>query len=840
MLQTTYLHSGWEFARADQIGRKVGFSDAEWLPAQVPGHVHLDLVINGVIADPFERMNELGCQWVDEHDWTYRTTFEWMPTDELPRRALRFEGLDTVCTVLLNGEVVAEHDNMFVALEVDVTDRLAAGENALEIRFRSAVKVGEERRAAYFAANGIAEDTERFDERPFVRKAQYMFGWDWGPRLVSCGIWRPVTLVEYAARLVDVHVTQERRDGDLIVLNIKSELDGEGTVVHHLEEVGARVGDGAFLLHRPVRWDPDHPLAFRLTSALLPPDADMEPFSMSLDEIEDDFERDAAEAIQLATLETDAHDLREQNIGIVETRLLREPDEFGESFEFEVNGRRIWARGANWIPDHSFPSIVDKARLRDRLEKSVDMGFNMLRIWGGGLYETDEFYDLCDELGILVWQDFPFACSYYPDDEAWQQVIRQEAEANVRRIRNHPCLALWCGNNENHEMHFNKWGDASKHPSYYYGSALYDGTLPQVVEALDPGRSYIASSPIGTPPAEKVVDAKRRGPNADHYGDQHNWDVWHGRGDWKHYTDSKGRFSSEYGFASSCSTALWAKTLGEQDWDPHSAAVRWHDKTGKGHDVFHGYVELHYPKPVTLEDWVYYSQLNQRDALRHGIEHYRRSEFCRGSLIWQLNDCWPVQSWAILDSDGTYKALAYELRRLYADLLISLERENDTVRVWAINDGPHDLGGLLNVRAIEVSTGNLLGEWEADFTIDADSRGVVIDFSVAGMAVPDVLLIAEAGEATAWQLLAEPKQARYAAPASLTISTHEEGYLRIECPTPVVDLMLTSDGDPSPFLDNFLTSEGGVLEVRCPKLPDTIEARSLAGEHRIRVTRSPI
>ncbi|MGV3618774.1 MAG: glycoside hydrolase family 2 protein [Fimbriimonas sp.] len=840
MLQTTYLHSEWEFAQTHLIGQKVGFSATEWLPASVPGHVHLDLVTHGIIADPHVRMNEMGCQWVDETDWSYRTKFDWTPNPDLPRRVLKFEGLDTICEVFLNGDKVAEHDNMFVPLEVDVTDLLKEGENTLEIRFQSATRVGRERQAAYFAEKGLAADTERFDERAFVRKAQYMYGWDWGPRLVSCGIWRPVSLVEFAARITDVYVAQTHRENGVVEFKITTEFEGEGQIVHRLDGVDTLVGDGSFVLHRPGLWSPEAPIRMELVSAILPLDTDLAVFQVSHEEIED--EEDAADLrfTQSVVLADEAQDMNVQYIGAVQTRLLREADEYGESFEFEVNGHRLWARGSNWIPDHSFPSIVDRTRLRDRLEKALDMGHNMLRIWGGGLYETDEFYDLCDELGILVWQDFPFACSYYPDSEPEQAVIHAEATANIKRLRNRPSLALWCGNNENHEMHFNRWGDPAKHPDHYYGCNLYDGTLPELVKALDPAHDYIPSSPIGTPPEEKVVDQKRRGPNADHYGDQHNWDVWHGRGDWRHYTDSKGRFSSEYGFASAASLACWDKVLSEEDWEPHSPVVRWHDKTGKGDDVFHGYVELHYPKSETMEDWVYYSQLNQRDALRHGVEHYRRSAFARGSLIWQLNDCWPTQSWAMLDSDGTYKALAYELRRLYADVVVSIVRENETVKVHLANDGVMPAAGIVTLQAYSTLTGELVREFEEEAEIDPDDRGVYLEGNVAGLPVPETLLVASFDDATTWQLVGEPKATRFGIPGAILASTSEEGQLILKLDGPVVDLMLSTDGDTAPFLDNFITTTDKLIAVRVSKKIDRIEARSLAGYHPIRLTRSPL
>ena len=830
MLHTTYLHSGWEFAEKSWPGGKVATVETGWLPAIVPGHVHLDLIENGIIAHPFERMNELGCQWVDQKDWSYRTSFEWEAKDGLPNRVLKFEGLDTICDIFLNDENIGSHDNMFVSLEIDVTEHLKEGENTVRIDFKSAIQVGLERKAAYFAQEGLPPETIYFDERSFVRKAQYMYGWDWGPRLVSCGIWRPVSLVEFSGRIVDVHVIQKHlEDGTVsVTVNIDQEGDGEFYAVHGFSPDGEFIESFSetepgepVIVSNPILWDPRDPQLYEITVSL---------GGSSIDPETND---------QIIAL----RDIKTIKVGLVETKLLREPDEYGESFEFEVNGTKLWARGANWIPDHSFPSVVTRAQYRDRIEKAKDMGFNMLRVWGGGLYETDEFYELCDEMGILVWQDFPFACAYYPDDEAWQAVIQAEAGANIRRLRNHPSLALWCGNNENLEMNINTWGGPEKHPSRYYGANHYDKVLPAIVAELDPQTSYIATSPIGENPVNDGKSEKQKGPNSGGFGDQHCWDVWHGRGDWKYYADSTGRFSSEYGFASSCSTALWAKTLDEADWDPHSAVVQWHDRTGKGHETFHGYVKLHYPEPVTLEDWVYYSQLNQRDALRFGVEHYRRSVFCRGSLIWQLNDCWPVQSWAILDSEGDYKALAYDLRRLYADNLVSIARDADQISIWAMNDGTEAWSTGIVLSASSVSTGEVYAEWQDQIELEPNSRGVVLEASIHGLSVPDTMLSVwdEDGELLAWQLLSEPKAARLAEPATLTVSTAEEGVLTIETTAPVIDLMFTEDGSPSPFLDNFITqTEAGVFAIRVNRVPDVIEARSLSGEHRVKITRSPL
>jgi beta-mannosidase len=286
---------------------------------------------------------------------------------------------------------------------------------------------------------------------------------------------------------------------------------------------------------------------------------------------------------------------------------------------------------------------------------------------------------------------------------------------------------------------------------------------------------------------------------------------------------------------------VWRETLAPEDWNPHSDVVKWHDRTAKGHETFHGFVKLHYPESKTLEDWVYYSQLNQRDALRHGVEHYRRSPFCAGSLIWQLNDCWPVQSWSILDSNGTYKALAYELRRLYADDLVSIERDNETVRVWTVGDVEFP-----SLSAHHLVTGELLRHWrgkplsEVGVTPDGQPIRVALEVDVSGLATPDILLIAAGGLLDTWRLLAEPKNARLASPAPITVDTSDDGWLNLILEAPVVDLMLTSNGDPTPFAENFITTVDQRVLVKCHVVPKTIEARSLSGIHPVRIVRGPI
>ena len=447
MVQTP-LSTGWDFCRR---------GTQEWRQARVPGHVHDDLVRHGVVADPFYRMNEKECQWVDQEDWVYRCRFSWSAREGCPKRVLRFDGLDTVCSVFLNGSLVAEHDNMFLPLEVDVTSLLRAS-NELVVEFSSAVRVAESRKAAFFAAEGIDASVTTFYERSFLRKAQYMFGWDWGPRLVSCGVWKPVTLLEYDSRVTDVWVRPRLVDGEWLV-----DVSWEGQKVGK-PEVMARWHAPDTLTTIEHR---DRSMILRVNGAEL-----WQPNGLRPSEV-------YRATLAFGSLE------KEVSFGLRTVELVREPDKWGESFEFVVNGDRVFCKGANWIPDHSFPSLVSRKDYEEQVHNMAGLHFNMVRVWGGGLFESDDFYNWCDHHGIMVWQDFPFACAYYPEDVAFLASVEAEARANIRRLRNHPSLVLWCGNNENQQMHEQKWGGAAS-PERFYGEKIYDDLLPRILKEETP------------------------------------------------------------------------------------------------------------------------------------------------------------------------------------------------------------------------------------------------------------------------------------------------------------------------------------------------------------------
>ena len=631
-----------------------------------------------------------------------------------------------------------------------------------------------------------------------------MFGWDWGPRLVSAGIWRPVKLIEYASRITDVQIRQEHLGDGSVKLALLSQIEGPGDVLHYVEGVDEPLHDGEVIrVAQPRLWWPagfGEQHLYTVTSVL---------------------SNSANGDSQGQLVESDR---RVTQFGLRRANLLRVPDEYGESFEFEINGRRVWALGANWIPDHSLPSAVDATRVRHQLLRARDMNMNMLRVWGGGCYESDEFYSLCDELGLMVWQDFPFACSYYPDDEPTLVQIREEASANIVRLRNHPSLVLWCGNNENSTMFESKWGGADNQPPRFFGAAIFDDVLPDVLSKLDRARHYVPSSPWGGSYS-----------NCGGTGDQHTWDVWHGRGDWKYYADSTARFSSEFGFASAPAMRSWRATMpGDTDLaatSPGHAVARWHDKTGKGFDAFQQFVELHYPQSKNLEQWSYYSQLNQRDALRFGIEHFRRSGYCRGALIWQFNDCWPAQSWALLDFSGAYKAAAFELRRLYAPLLVSLELTEDSIRLWAVLDNTDEaFDGQARLEAHCLTDGSLIRCWESRVELLPGQRRIVLEVDLAAFDRVSTIISASLKNVTTHCLLAEPREVRLALPS---LDAHWScEVLEIRSDLPVIDLHMWDESANFDLCDDFITlPAGGNVRIHTQGRPTRLFARSLAGLH---------
>lgn len=832
------IESGWRFKEAFPRGG-TSASDLDWMPAQVPGHVHLDLQRAGVIDDPFYRLNERGVAWVDETDWVYETTFT---TQEVPACAyLRFNGLDTIADILLNGENLGQTDNMFIAHEFAVGGRLRAGENTLRVVFSSALRVGRERQNAWDASG---EDTLPRHEwfswgpRSFVRKAQYMYGWDWGPELVSCGLWQSVELLTVpTARLLDWKHTAEFDGETKAVVHLTAEIERapgqEATPLTLTARLTAPDGTDA----SPIRQKVEVPTGSGTVRVSCTLEID-EPVLWSPNGVQTTHVLEAA----LYGLEMTLHhaeqtlDSAQGTVGIRTVELVREPDADGkgESFKFRVNGSDLFIKGANWIPAHSFPTRTDD--LESLIVSAAEAGFNMLRVWGGGLYETERFYALCDQYGILVWQDFPYGCAYYPDTGVYADAARHEATHAVRRLRKHASLALLCGNNENQAMHHDGWTGKDNLPPRFLGEHLYDTILPEVVAAEAPAIPYWPGSPYGG-------DV----PQSDDYGDKHNWNVWHGQGDWHHYLEDNARFLSEFGFASSCGMAAWDGCLADTDKTPRSPAVRWHDKTRKGYETYLGYVQIHYPAPQTLEDLVYYTQCNQADALKCGIEHWRRKKGrCWGTLFWQINDCWPVQSWAVIDSELDPKAAYYACKRFYAPVLLSLVRstENpDLLEAHLTSDLQEHIQGdvILNVESLD---GEVLRSATTEAYLEANGTTRVAEFDLTAFKAHGRDVYVYAQFVPTWELnlpmpvenfffLAEPKDLRLASPqievAVTEDETRESGWFVVQLTAkrfaPSVWLRLWNQ--QGGFSDNFFSLRAG--ETKRVLLGEVIGGESLQG-----------
>ncbi len=794
-MQTRLLDHGWTLSRrgAEPPCHRPQITDLGTVQGHVPGAVHRDLHLAGVIPDPMQARYEYGVQWVDESDWTYSTEFEWQDHG-YSESVLQFDGLDTIARVYLNDHLILSSDNFFLSHEVNVRALLKPGQNTLRVELDSAVHVGLSRRSDYFAKNGIPESVIWFDERAFVRKPGYASGWDWGPRLVGAGIHRPIRLVEFYQRVqgLDLEIIPEGGIFRVIARSpgaeLKLELSGDAEILS--SEI--RPGLAEWHIDRGLWW----------------------PHGMG------------EQILHQVTARVGDHEISKK-FGLKTIELRRDRDAVGESFEFWVNHVPVWARGANWIPNDSFIGCINQEEMQAQIRRYPALGFNMLRVWGGGQYESEEFYDVCDELGILVWQDFPYACMYYPDDEHYQAVAEAEAREQIRRLRHRACLALWCGNNENLTMWQGRWGDQGHYVDRYYGENIYEGALRRALAAEGPHHPYIPSSPIGSDP-----DAPKPECNMGRWGDSHYWDVWHGRGDWIHYQDSDTRFSSEFGFASACTPEAWQQVADNAlSLSPSHPTVRSHDKTAKGEEKFFGMVEIHYPKSETLEDWIYYSQLNQRDALRYGIEHFRRKEFCRGTLIWQINDCWPVQSWAVEDYTRQFKPAGFELARLYRDVMVSIDHRpgEATAKVYVCNASREDQACTLEIQSVRTADASAGPSETVELELEPMSV-VLATVLTAPFALTESATRLRLNQDDRWMLWDHPKNMKLAPPA---VSV-QGGKLTVT--GLLVDGILRNPEAKSPaeqFEYRSYTLWNDAVSIEVPSACQHIDLRSLHGRREV-------
>lgn len=692
------LDGGWTLSGVDTFTADI--------PATVPGTVHTDLLANGLIPDPFWRDNEERLQWVGEKDWIYRTTFQVESGFlEAEMVELVFEGLDTFAEVILNGQSLLETDNMFREWSVDVKPHLLPGENTLEVRFRSPLPPALAAQAALPYTLPAGNDRGDPPSRVFVRKAAYHYGWDWGPRFVTSGIWRPVELLAWSgARLADVQVVTDSLTGRTAHLTARVTMEVTATEADRRTaggEIPATVvvssPEGAF---EPVRHQ-----------AVLAPGTNHFEIPLTISEPELWWPNGMGEAHLYeveAMLDLGRRaDAIGSRFGIRSVELVTEPDSIGESFYFRVNGVPVFMKGANVIPLDHFSPRVTVADYRALFRDVSEAHMNMLRVWGGGIYEEDIFYDLADEHGILIWQDFMFANGMYPGDPAFLESIRAEARDQVRRLRRHPSIALWCGNNEMEEG-WQRWGWARAYPTPEDSAAvrgayeaIFHDILPGVVEREDPSRRYWPSSPsLGWGDPESL-----------NRGDSHYWGVWHGREPFSVFSEKLPRFSSEYGFQALPPMATVEAFTEVGDRRLFSPIFLVHQKHPIGNELITEYMERDYSVPATFADFGYVSQLLQARGMRVAFEAHRRAmPRTMGTLYWQLNDTWPVVSWSGRDYFGRWKALHYAVRDAFAPLLLSIHQEGDTLAVWGISDLGAEVEGRMDLELIDFQGTSL---WQA-------------------------------------------------------------------------------------------------------------------------------
>ncbi|MFL6064818.1 MAG: glycoside hydrolase family 2 protein [Friedmanniella sp.] len=751
-------------------------------PATVPGEVHTDLLAAGLIPDPFDGDNEAALAWIGRTDWAYETTFSWAGGGER-RHELVAEGLDTLATVLLNGTEVARTANEHRTHRIDVTEVLVEGSNTLEIRFEAPVS-GAERLSAELG------DRPRAYDHPFnsLRKMASQYGWDWGPDLAGVGIWKSIAIESWSdVRLAGVRPLASL-DGSEGVLETHVDLDWTADAAGGEVAVTVRVGSQqAQAVAGPGQQ------SVVLTNRV--PDASpWWPVGYGSQPLYDVSLTVAAGEEQLASWSG--------RVGFRNVTLSTGPDPHGTEFVLAVNDQPVYVKGANWIPDDALVTRLTPATYRAGVVEAVEAGMNLLRVWGGGMYESESFYAACDELGVLVWQDFLFACAAYSEDEPLRSEVEAEAREAVSRLSQHASLAIWNGNNEN-IWGYVEWNWRTALAGRSWGDGYYTELLPAIVAELDPRTPYTPGSPFSF--------AKYHHPNDYRHGTMHIWDVWN-QIDYSHYRDYPARFVSEFGFQGPPAWSTLTAVVHDSPLDPYGHEMLVHQKAQDGNLKLERGLGDHLPKwrtePVAaMDDWHWLTSLNQARAVAFGVEHFR-SHFPlnRGAVVWQLNDNWPVVSWAAVDSRGIRKPLWHALRRVYADRLttfqprpdengvpvLTLVAHNDSDRAWS--------GEFLITRRSTGPGSEVLAQQHALFHLDPRSAvSVVLDADILSPADPrsELLSVTTEGLPTTFGYFVEDTELALVEPdAGYEVEVgHAEGgcAVTVTASALVKDLMLFPD-----------------------------------------------
>jgi beta-mannosidase len=713
------IKDNWEFR---QLGKK------DWLKAAVPGTVHQDLLNHKLIPDPFVGLNEFDVQWIENEDWEYKTTFN-VP-EEISKQEnveLFFKGLDTYADVYLNDSLILSADNMFRSWETACKDKLKQGNNELRIVFKSPVKIGMEKlnKLGFLIPAQNEQAPKGKQTGTLTRKAAYHFGWDWGPRLVTSGIWQPIYLRAWsAAKINDVFLAQKNLTADKadytsnieviatkdMSANIKISADGK---ILKEEKVNLKKGNNDLkidiAIDKPELWwsaGLGNPKLYQIKTSLI------------IDGIETQ--------------------IKESKLGVRTLKVIQKPDSVGKSFYVELNGVPVFMKGADYIPGDNLIPRVDSAKYRRVIDEALAANMNILRVWGGAIYEKDYFYDLCAEKGIVLYHDFMFACSMYPADNQTAENIRLEAEEQVKRLRNYPNIMLWAGNNEIlngwHEWNFQQrfgYNDQQKDTLWKYYTRIFYEILPAAVKKYDPEKLYWACSP-------QSDQDKLQNPLS---GDQHFWEIWFGSKPFSAFERQPGRFISEYGFQSYPCMNTLRKIAKPEDLKLGSEVLNKRQRSpmeslGKGkngNDMIDWYLRKEFKGPKDFESYVYVTQLLHAQAIKTAANAHRRNmPYTMGSMYWQINDCWPTISWATVDFYGNWKAPHYQARDSYKEILVSATQKENNLKVYVVSDRLKKATAEIRINVYDFKGTNLYTKTKS-IEIPGDSSSVFIDEKIADL-----------------------------------------------------------------------------------------------------------
>jgi beta-mannosidase len=689
-----YINNDWQFTLntkefLPEIEKKELKNLRKWYNAVIPGTIHTDLLKNKLIPEPFYSDNETRLQWIGESDWNYKTTFN-LPKDFNSDKKIElvFEGLDTAARIFLNKEEIGFTENMFRKYSFDVSKKLIAKGNLLQIEFISNVRYAKKLEAE-FGRLPVALRSERV----YLRKAQYSFGWDWGPAFITMGIWKQVYLLQNQDTSINKVFFQTKSIGESNAqVEIKLELCElvNSTLKLILENNDDRV-EKVFQLKNEKTFVAELSIP---NPKLWQPNGIGKPFLYNL-------------KVQLIDEKDQVVDEIKRKIGIRTVELkLTENDK--PQFQFIINGKPVFAKGANWIPADSFIPRIDEDKYRKLLMLAKEANMNIIRVWGGGIYEDDRFYETCDELGLMVWQDFMFACACYPEHKEFIENVEEEIKQNVSRLQYHPSVILWCGNNENEWIWFQEQKKSYKEMPGY---KIYHKVIPEVLSGIDPLRPYWPSTPFGND----------EDPNSQLSGNRHQWNIWSMWIDYSKVKSDTSLFVTEFGFQSPANSATFKSILPKEERKTQSRIFEFHNKQVEGPERLFRFLSAHLPVRTELDDFIYLTQLNHGLAMKECLEHWLfRFPKTNGSIIWQLNDCWPVSSWALIDSEIKPKLPYYFVKQAFTPQVCKFVKSGNEIVTKLLNNSNQKFEGLLKIDIISLPEGKIKNIFKEEVILEPE------------------------------------------------------------------------------------------------------------------------